>query len=197
MPTTTRRPAARPARPARALLLPALVALGLLVSAFRVAGVLDLAGTREIGDTVRTSFGSLAVTHARVAFVPDTQGPPTMARMAGRVGTGQLQVWVRLVNDQEPGGHRYSPAQFRLLDTRGHRVAPDGSTLQSARLPEGAAVDGQLWFDLHGAPPAKGSWVLELGHGRDRVRIAVAAGPDSAGASSLQQHQHEGNAHAH
>ena len=194
MPTTSHRPAARPHR---ALLVPALVALGLLVSAFRVAGVLELTGTHGTGDTVRTTFGSLSVTHARVAFVPDTQGPPTMARMAGRVGTGQLQVWVRLVNDRQPKGYRYSPAQFRLLDARGNRVAPDGSTLQSARLPVGAAVDGQLWFDLPGARPTAGSWVLELASGAGRVRVTVAAGPDGSSSPSLRHGHREGNTHAH
>ena len=122
-----------------------------------VLAVLDRpAPAAGLGVPVATPFGSITVTRAEVGFVPSTQGPPTMARMMGRTGTGQLRVFVRLSHPGSGPRVRLAPEQFRLGGAGIPPRPPDGSNLSRAPLPTGAEVDAQLWFDLPDGEDASG-----------------------------------------
>lgn len=147
---------ARPApvstpRPSRAgrLVVAAVVTLA-LVGAVLAAGLVLSARARPVdaalGERVSTSGGTFVVTRAETTFVPSTQGPPTAAKMAGTVGTEQLQVWVELAaarGDDLP----FSEDQFRLVTADGTVRPADGSNLEDGVLQDGGAISAQLWFD--------------------------------------------------
>jgi len=131
----------------------------------------------NVGQPMETSFGALTVTNVRTTYVPDTQGPPSPAQHNGTVGSDQLQVWVRLVNERAEQGLAYSPAQLRLVtDARsGKGQDPDGSTIKPALLPRGGSIDGQVWFDLaKGAQSTGNVFYLEFKDpGGHAVRVAL------------------------
>jgi hypothetical protein len=133
--------------------------------------------TVAVGEPVATSFGTFSVTAWRTTFVPDTQGPPNQHN--GTRGNDQVQVWVRLTNTRAGGGVGYTPAQFRLVGGPGGRPrTPDGSTLQQSRLPRGASIDGQVWFDLGRGERLTGTrWLEYAGAGGSRVRVALEQAP--------------------
>jgi len=135
--------------------------------------------TAAVGEPVATRFGTFSVTTWRTTFVPDTQGPPSTAQHNGTRGSDQLQVWVRLTNTRDGRGVAYAPAQFRLAGGTGSRPrSPDGSTLESSRLPRGASIDGQLWFDLARGERLTGTrWLEYVGPGGSRVRVALEQAP--------------------
>jgi hypothetical protein len=127
-----------------------------------------------VGDPVRTGFGSFTVTGVSITFVPNTQGPPTSAQHAGTTGSEQLQVRVRLTNDRWKRG--LTPlGEFRLVGDGGAAPRPpSGSTLTSAVLPQGATIDGQVWFDaVKGAPTAGTEWLEYRAPDGRRVRVVV------------------------
>lgn len=157
-PTTRTSGAANGRQPTGLRLLVGL-AVVLAVAGVALTGLLlaRSAGGREtgpagnvMGQPVKTTFGSFTVTNAQTTFVPDTQGPPTAAQHDGTKGSNQLQVWVRWTNEQAQKGLAYGPTQLRLVTAAGSRTGrkPNGSTIKPARLPRGASVDGQVWFDL-------------------------------------------------
>jgi hypothetical protein len=145
------------------------------------------AAPHRVGVPVDTSFGTVTVTRTNVAFVPATQGPPTMAAMNGTQGADQLQVWVRLVNDGAPHGLRYSFRQFSLIDAAGNRHEPDGSSLGHATLPAGGSVDGQVWFSLAGGAQSVPRSLEYSGDGRT-VRFALPR--DAADVADGTGHEH-------
>jgi hypothetical protein len=156
------------------------VTVALAVAGALVAVVTALHGPPEpapgLGVPESTSFGTLTVTGAETGFVPSTQGPPTMARMMGRTGTGQLRVWVELTNTAGVSDLRISPEQFRLGGV-GAPLVPDGSTLRDALLPPGAVIDGQVWFDLPDSEAAETRpahrWLQFTGADGRRVRVPL------------------------
>jgi hypothetical protein len=183
---------------ALSVLVVLLACAGLVLAGLQVRDALVSRDDPALGDAVDTGFGTLTVTRARTTFVPATQGPPTMAQMSGTIGTGQLQVWVRLANTEAPGV-AYSVDQFRLVDTAGHRAAPDGSSLAAGRLPQDAFVDGQVWFDLPTAEADGERRWLEF-HERDgrTVRIALPVEAATEVATHGHEHEHENeDAHEH
>lgn len=128
-----------------------LATAGVVLASVMVLGALTKPEPAAVGRPVETGYGSFTVTRASTTFVPATQGPPTMAKMMGTVGANQLQVWLRFVNEEADNGLRYSPGQLRLTVASGPKprtLAPSGSSLTDATLPLGAAIDGQVWFDL-------------------------------------------------
>jgi hypothetical protein len=135
--------------------------------------------TVAVGEPVATSFGSFSVTAWRTTFVPDTQGPPSAAQHNGTRGSDQVQVWVRLTNTRDGRGLAYAPAQFRLIGgADGRPRTPDGSTLQSSRLPRGASIDGQVWFDLARGERRTGTrWLEYAGPDGSSVRVALEQTP--------------------
>lgn len=121
-----------------------------LVGAVLAAGIMVSARGRPVdaavGERVRTSAGAFVVTRAETTFVPSTQGPPTAEKMAGTVGTDQLQVWVELA--ATGGGELdYAEGDFRLVEADGTARTPDGSNLEEGRLLPGTSITGQVWFD--------------------------------------------------
>jgi hypothetical protein len=170
------------------------VALGAVLAVLGVAlaGVLllrpDLVRlgrqTVEVGEPAATPSGSFAVTSWRTTFVPDTQGPPN--QHGGTRGNDQLQVWVRLTNTRDGRGLDYAPTQFRLVGGAGARPrVPDGSTLQRSRLPRGASIDGQVWFDLARGERLTGTrWLEYVGPGGSGVRVALRPTPSPTSTST-------------
>ena len=144
-----------------------------------------------VGEQVTTSFGTLTVTRTNLAFVPQTQGVPTMAKMNGTEGTHQLQVWVRLTNTRRTEA-AYSWRQFALQDTAGHRLRPQGASLGAATLPAGSSVDAQVWWDLDGQPEglARRLVFLDADGRSDQIELKTS-GP------TLTGHEASEDAHAH
>src|SRR3954453_19392342 len=118
----------------------------------------------RVGQPVETSFGAFTVTNVETTFVPDTQGPPTAAQHNGTVGSNQLQVYIRLVNDRAEHGLSVAPRQLRLFARGGARRGqlPDGSSIGSTLLPRGGSIDGQVWFDLPRDASTGTGWWLEF-----------------------------------
>jgi hypothetical protein len=147
-----------------------------------------------VGDPVRTGFGSFTVTGVSTTFVPNTQGPPTSAQHAGTTGSEQLQVRVRLTNNRWKRG--VTPlGEFRLIgDGSAAPRRPSGSTLTSAGLPQGATIDGQVWFDaVEGASTAGTEWLEYRAPDGQRVRVVVrqaATAPRQPRPSPSGQHGH-------
>jgi hypothetical protein len=156
---TTQMTASRP-RPLRqagprlaVAVVTAMAVFGIIVAAWQIqAG--QSSGPAAVGEAVATDYGSLTVTRTNQTFVPDTQGPPTMAQMSGVNGADQLQVWVRFVNTEADQGVRYDPEWFRLVHAAepGHTVRIAGSSLTPDRLRFGSSIEGQLWFELATLP---------------------------------------------
>jgi hypothetical protein len=102
-------------------------------------------------------------------------------------------VWVRLANTEASAAVAYSADQFRLVDAAGHRARPDGSSLETGRLPREAAVDGQVWFDLPSTEADGEKRWLEYHDSNGRtVRIALPA----EAATEVAQHENE-DTHEH
>ena len=142
------------------------------------------------GAPVATSFGGITVTRAEIGFVPSTQGPPTMARMLGRTGTGQLRVFVRLSHPGSGPQVRFAPEQFRLGGADVPPRPPDGSNLSRSPLPIGAEVDAQLWFDLpDGEDATSGRWLEYAGSDGETVRIPLG--------EVAEESQHGDKEHGH
>lgn len=192
------------------------LAIALAVAGIAIAGLLLAGGvpaeteqSGNVGQPMETSFGVLTVTNVRTTYVPDTQGPPTPAQHNGTVGSDQLQVWVRLVNERAEQGLAYSPAQLRLVtDARsGKGQDPDGSTIKPALLPRGGSIDGQVWFDLPRLGQSSGTgWFLEFKDpGGDPVRVAIAtprsvlspAGPSPSTGAGAESHPPDDSAGKH
>lgn len=186
----TRRP---PARVLTAAVVAAAV-VGLALSLATVTGHFRRTPPGP-GDPVSTSFGSAAVTRASLTFVPATQGPPTMAKMSGTEGGDQLQVWVHLVNDDAREGWAYSTRSFALVDSAGHRLRPQGSSLGTATLPHDGAVDGQVWFDVSRGRLGAKRW-LELRDDGGAVRLALPA-LERDGRPGQTQKGGDGHTHDH
>ena len=172
----TERPAARRA-PDRSRIVTALVVslavLGIVIATWTVVGTRKKAEP-GVGDPVDTEFGSLTVTRVSKTFVPDTQGPPTAAQMAGTNGSDQLQVWVSLNNTDDRTGVSFRPEQFSLVSEKGRPSTQKaaGSTLGEAFLQRGGSIDGQVWFD---PPKASGGqrWLLFTPPEGDTVRVSL------------------------
>lgn len=182
----SRRAAAKPKGPRATglwLLVGFVVAIGILglaLSGLLLAHVEPSAtgaAPSVMGRPVETSFGAFTVTNASTTFVPDTQGPPSVAQHNGTNGTDQLQVSIRLVNERVEQGLAYAPAQLRLITdaVSGKGRAPDGSSMKAAILPRGGSIDGRVWFDLpKGSPSNAVGWWLELRQaGGEVVRVAL------------------------
>ena len=169
-----------------------LAAVGAVLAAVLAVNVLTEPDELAVGSPADTSYGSFTVTRAATTFVPATQGPPTMAKMMGTVGTDQLQVWVRVVNEENADGVRYGPQQMMLL-TGGpggimeHPI--QGSNLEPGVLPMGASVDGQVWFDLEGIDPERDHWLEYAAPDGSVLRIPL---PDGAVADP-PAHGHDGD----
>ena len=151
----------------------AMAVFGIVVAAWQIrAG--QPSGPAAVGEAVATNYGSLTVTRTNQTFVPDTQGPPTMAQMSGVNGADQLQVWVRFVNTEADKGVRYDPEWFRLVHAAQprHTVRVAGSNLTPDRLRLGSSIEGQLWFELASLPA--GRYRLEYAApGSETLRIAL------------------------
>lgn len=183
-------PLSRAAARRGAAVVVALLALaGLGLSVRLLATTPASAAPARFGVPVPTEFGTVTLTRAGVAFVPATQGPPTMATMNGSQGSDQLQVWVRLTNTDAPQGWDYAAGQFSVVDTEGHRHRPDGSTLGQAVLPAGSAVDGQVWFALDGSPRPTPAW-LEFRSGDGTARFALPHRATGSPQENGHEHQH-------
>lgn len=164
----------RQARPRLAVaVVTAMAVFGIVVAAWQIrAG--QPSGPAAVGEAVATNYGSLTVTRTNQTFVPDTQGPPTMAQMSGVNGADQLQAWVRFVNTEADTGVRYDPAWFRLVHAAQprHTVRVAGSNLSPDRLRLGSSIEGQLWFELASLPA--GRYRLEYAApGSETLRIAL------------------------
>ena len=149
----------------------------------------------RVGQPVETSFGAFTVTSVTTTFVPDTQGPPTAAQHAGTVGSNQLQVHIRLVNDRAERGLSFAPSQLRLLRQAGAGKGqlPDGSSIGSTVLPPRGSIDGQVWFDLPQAASAGTGWWLEFDAPADSpVRVPLGQQQEAA---PEQGHSHEEHHH--
>ena len=148
----------------------------------------------RVGQPVETSFGAFTVTNVKTTFVPDTQGPPTAAQHNGTVGSNQLQVYIRLVNDRAEHGISFAPSQLRLFTQGGAGTGqlPDGSSIGSTLLPRGGSIDGQVWFDLPRTAPTGTGWWLEFNAPLDNpVRVTL----DQQQVAPEQGHTHEHHDH--
>ena len=148
----------------------------------------------RVGQPVETSFGAFTVTNVKTTFVPDTQGPPTAAQHNGTVGSNQLQVYIRLVNDRAEHGLSFAPRQLRLFTQggTGRGQVPDGSSIGSTLLPRGGSIDGQVWFDLPRAASTGTGWWLEFkGLVDNPVRVTL----DQQQGAPEQGHSHEHHDH--
>lgn len=133
--------------------------------------------TGVAGTPMRTDFGSFTVTRVSDTFVPNTQGPPSQhAPRAGLNGSEQLQVWVRLVNDEAENGLRYSSDSFRLVSKNAGQgpQAVTGSSLTRGVLRQGTSIDGRLWFDLDPGETGR-RWLAFTAPGAPTVRVALGA----------------------
>lgn len=163
------------------------VAVVLAVIGAVVAATLVLTGRDsepKVGAPVETGFGSFTVSRVSTAFVPSTQGPPTMAKMMGTTGTGRLQVWVTLVNTEVEEGVRFAPDQLRLITADGKSHEPDGSTLEAGDLPLGSSIDGQVWFELGSSQPKRSGHLVEFRTGDGtalQVPIQIDPVPEHGG----------------
>ncbi len=168
-----------------------LAATGAVLAVVTLVAGLGRPTAASVGEQVRTSFGSVTITRTNLAFVPQTQGVPTMAKMNGTEGTQQLQVWVRLTNTSHDQA-AYSWRQFALQDTAGHRLRPQGASLGAATLPAGSSVDAQVWFDLDGQSKSLSRRLVFLdADGRSHPIELNTSGPTLAG------HEGDEDAHAH
>jgi hypothetical protein len=152
----------------------AMAVFGIIVAAWQIQAGQVFSGPAAVGEAVVTDYGTLTVTRTNQTFVPDTQGPPSMAQMSGVNGADQLQVWVRFVNAEADNGVRYDPQRFRLVHAAdpGHTARIAGSNLTPDRLRLGSSIEGQVWFDL--ASLAAGRYRLEYAaSGSETVRIAL------------------------
>jgi hypothetical protein len=143
----------------------------------------------RVGQPMETSFGGFTVTNVKTTFVPDTQGPPTAAQHNGTVGSNQLQVYIRLVNDRAEHGLSFAPSQLRLFTQAGsgRGQVPDGSSIGSTLLPRGGSSDWQVWFDLpRDASPGTGWWLQFKGPADNPVRVTLD-----------QQHVSPEHSHSH
>jgi len=148
----------------------------------------------RVGQPVETSFGAFTVTNVKTTFVPDTQGPPTAAQHNGTVGSNQLQVYIRLVNDRAERGLSFAPRQLRLFTQggTGRGQVPDGSSIGSTLLPRGGSIDGQVWFDLpQDASTGTGWWLEFKGPDDNPVRVTL----DQQQVAPEQGHSHEHQDH--
>jgi hypothetical protein len=126
-------------------------------------GLLQAERAPRVGRAIGTAYGAFTVTRVSTTFVPDTQGPPTVAQHSGQNGSNQLQVWLRWENRKAPGGIRVDPGSVRFVPRGGSAVRPAGSTLTAEVLAIGAQLDGQVWFDLSRQDPAAvGRGVIEV-----------------------------------
>ena len=170
-----------------------LAVVGVGVAAWQIReGAAGGSGSAAVGEAVETSYGSFTVTRARKTFVPDTQGPPTVAQHAGTNGADQLQVWVRFVNTQAQGGVRYDPRRLRLVHagSPGHIQPVAGSTLAADRLRGGSSIDGQVWFDLADLPA--GRYFVEYAAPGDQViRVALGRLEPRAVTEELGHQEHQ------
>lgn len=193
MPELTRRPAAGSGRAGRrvAWVAMALAVCGALLSAVLITmGAAHSDTSAEVGSPVETGYGSFTVTRVSEAFVPRTQGPPTMAKMTGAVGTERLQVWVRLVNQEADKPVRFSPDQLRLeVDGVAEPLEAEGSTLKADELPPASSLDGQVWFDTEGLAPKAARRLVYTAPGGDRVKVALPLAVDS-GKAEQGDHRH-------
>ncbi|KAB7740628.1 hypothetical protein GA707_19215 [Nostocoides sp. F2B08] len=124
----------------------------------------------QVGVPVDLSQGTFVVTRTSTTMVPQTQGPPTAAKMAGTVGTDQLQVWVEL-KSTDSQGMAYSPDQFRLVLEDGAVRTPSGSTLIDGLLPKDSAISAQVWFD--DVPALEEAWLEYAADDGAMVRLAL------------------------
>ena len=124
----------------------ALAVVGAVLAATLVVTARSRPVAAGLGERVSTSAGTFVVTRAETTFVPSTQGPPTAQKMAGTVGTDQLQVWVELAATSGRDLD-YSEGDFRLVEADGTARTPDGSNLAEGRLQPGSSITGQVWFD--------------------------------------------------
>lgn len=148
----------------------------------------------RVGQPVETSFGAFTVTNVKTTFVPDTQGPPTAAQHNGTVGSNQLQVYIRLINNRAEHGLSFAPNQLRLFTQEGAGTGqlPDGSSIGSTLLPKGGSIDGQVWFDLPRSASTGTGWWLEFNGPLDNpVRVAL----DRQQVAPEQGHTHEHQDH--
>ena len=152
-----------------------LAVFGTIVAAWQIQAGPVFSGPASVGEAVDTDYGSFTVTRTNKTFVPDTQGPPTMAQMSGVNGADQLQVWVRFVNTEADNGVRYDPERFRLVHAAdpGHTARIAGSNLTPDRLRLGSSIEGLVWFELAGLPT--GRYRLEYAAPGDEV-VSVALG---------------------
>lgn len=193
MPELTRRPAAGSGRAGRRVSWAAMIlaVCGALLSVVLITiGAAHSDTSGKIGAPVETGYGSFTVTRVSEAFVPRTQGPPTMAKMTGAVGTDRLQVWVRLVNEEADKPVRFSPDQLRLeVDGVAEPLEAEGSTLRADDLPPASSLDGQVWFDTEGLAPKAARWLVYSAPGGDLVEVALPLAEDS-GRAGHADHGH-------
>jgi len=200
MQTTDGRP--RPLRQAGPRLavavVTALAVFGIILAAWQIQAGPVFSGPASVGEPVNTNYGTLTVTRKNQTFVPDTQGPPTMAQMSGVNGADQLQVWVRFVNTEADNGIRYDPERFRLVhatDPR-HTTSVAGSNLTADRLRLGSSIEGQVWFELATLPA--GRYRLEYAApGTETVRIALGRLDPAVVTEDGSEHHHDGTGGSH
>jgi hypothetical protein len=193
-PDTERPPVGR--APNRSRLVMAVIVLlaliGTVIAGWTIRGAREGTGP-GVGDPVGTDFGSLTVTRVSKTFVPDTQGPPTAAQMAGANGSDQVQVWVSLRNTDDANGVSFAPEQFALVSETGRprKQQAAGSSLADSSLSRGASIDGQVWFD---PPKASGGrrWLEFTPPGGDVVRISLGT-VDGATTTTPSPNEHAGN----
>jgi hypothetical protein len=186
----TERPTVRRA-PNRSRIVTALIVLlavlGIAVATWSIVGA-RRGHVPTVGDRIGTDFGSITVTRVSKTFVPDTQGPPSAAQMAGVNGSDQVQVWVSLRNTDEANGVSFDPKQFTLVSETGRpRKQPAaGSSLADSSLQRGASIDGQIWFD---PPKASGGqrWLEFTPPSGDVVRVSLGT-VDTSTAPSPREH---------
>jgi hypothetical protein len=161
----------------------ALATLGAVVTAVMLVRAVTAPDPLAVGTPVDTEYGSFTVTRISTTFVPATQGPPTAAKMMGTKGDDQLQVWVRFVNDDAPEGLRYSPDDLQLVTggPAGRATHPaQGSTLEPGSLPQGASIDGQVWFDLDDVAPKAPRWLVHTAADGSVIRVPLPLSPRTA-----------------
>jgi hypothetical protein len=146
------------------LVLPIALVLALAGAAVAVQALIGVVRTPPgVGDAVPTSAGTVTVARASSTFVPDTQGPPSAGQHAGTAGSWQIQVWVRVANEQaaEPLTFDADRLQLVLGATDAEPMAADGSSIAGVTVPRGTAIDGQVWFDVPAGADAleAGAWL--------------------------------------
>jgi len=191
----TERPTVRRA-PNRSRIVTALIVvlavLGIVVATWSIVGA-RRGHVPTVGDRIGTDFGSITVTRVSKTFVPDTQGPPSAAQMAGVNGSDQVQVWVSLKNTDDANGVSFDPSQFTLVSEAGRpRKQPAaGSSLTDSSLERDASIDGQVWFD----PPKNSGgqrWLEFTPPSGDVVRVSLGT-IDTSTAPSPPEHSDHNN----